>query len=205
MLMAFSSVSFAKLMYVPLDEAIRSSDLIVVGTLKDISENNQGLGTSGRGEIVVEELIAGNVKTAAGSALENGDRLTLNYVENFACVMGSHRRIENEKGVFLLTLKDDGEILSQDFRSLGDLKEIKKLLRKNVKSDRVPKTIKPQNETRNENPPVYRFPANENAQINICEYSFARTVNFRPIFALLVILSSLSLYYLLYRSRFKIR
>lgn len=201
--LAFSSVSFAKLMFIPLAEAVKDSDLIIIGTLKNISERVEEDGTYGKGEIFVERFIAGNVKTANDSELNADDRLQLNYAETFACVMGSHRRIENEKGIFLLTFNENGEIQSKDFRSLEDLVEIKKLLKRGVKPDKDFKTIKIRNEVKQT--PTVETANSENSEINYCAFSIQPEIEYHRFSALLVILASLSLYYLLYRSRFKIR
>jgi hypothetical protein len=205
MLLAFASVSFAKLMFVSLDEAVKNSDLIVVGTLKGISERMEDGATYGKGEIFVQQFIAGNVKTINGFKLKAEDRLQLNYVEDFACVMGSYRRIENEKGIFLLTLNNEGDITSKDFRSIESLSEIKNLLKKGVKPKGVFKKIKLQNELEDLQLREINNTSNYNPEVSFGIYSLERKVNYQPILTLLVILVSISLYYLLYRSRFKIR
>lgn len=205
LILAFASVSFAMIMPASLNEDVKNSDLIVIGTLKDISEKNENGATYGTGKIFVEQFIAGNVKTVNGFKLKADDKLQLKYVENFACVIGSHRRIENEKGVFLLTLNDAGEITSEDFRSIESLSEIKKLLKKGVKPNSTFKTIKTQNESKEIQLQEIRNTNNQNSEVSFGIYSLERKVNYQPILTLLVILALISLYYLLYRSRFKIR
>ncbi len=86
--LAFAYNSFATLIFVHLDEAIKKNDLIVVGTLKGISEKSEDGVIYGKGEIFVEQFIAGNVKTNKGFSLKSGDKLQLNYIEDFACVYG---------------------------------------------------------------------------------------------------------------------
>lgn len=204
---AFVSNSFAKLMFIPLEEAIENNDLIVIGILKGISERDEDGTVHGKSEIFVEEFVAGNVKTAKKLPLKNGDKLQLDYVENFACVMGSHKRIENEKGIFLLTLGDNGEIQSKDFRTLESLIEIKSLLKKGIKTNKVFKTIKIQNELEQN----FKVRAKENlmepvSEISFCMYSNQpKPTQHYPFQTLVIILTSISLYSLLYRSRFKIR
>jgi len=207
-LLAFSFDVFGKLLFVPLDEAVKNSDLIVVGILQGISEKSESGTTYGTGEIFVERFIAGNVKTAKDITLNSGDRLQLNYVENFACVYGSHKRIENEKGVFLLTLDDDGEIQSEDFRSLDDLPEIRKLLKKGIKPKGIAKTVKILNDA--EQKPQSPMPVTSVNQISekvFCplDSSKSNEKQYYPLQAFLVVLLSVSLYFVLYRSRFKIR
>lgn len=200
---AFAPDSFAKLMIVSLDEAVKNSDLIFVGTLKGISETNEEFAVYGKGEIFVERFIAGNVNTIKGFTLKAGDRLSFNYIENFACVMGSHRRIENEKGIFLLTLSETGEIQSKDFRSLESLAEIKRLLKKGIKPGKVFKAVKTLNEA--EQKTQISAVENETSEISFAACHFERKTNYHLFSAFLVILASISLYYLLYRSRFRIR
>jgi len=206
--LTFFCNAFAMLVIVPLDEAVKNSDLIVVGTLQGISDKSESGTTYGTGEIFVERFIAGNVKTAKGVTLKLGDRLQLNYVENFACVYGSHRGIENEKGVFLLTLNDKGEIQSKDFRSLNDLPEIRKLLKKGIKPIGIAKTIKMLNDAEQKpQRPVIETSVNQTSEkvFYAVDSSESNEKQYYPLQAFLVVLLSVSLYFVLYRSRFKIR
>lgn len=203
-ILAFASSSLAKLMFIPLDEAIKNNDLIIVGTLKDISERFEEDGTYGEGKIVVENFIAGNIKTEDDRSLKSGDKLHLNYAETFSCVMGSHKRIENEKGVFLLKLNNDGEIQYKDFRSLESLPEIRKLLSKGVKTNRVAQIIKLFDENISISQPKFD---SENSKPVYCDLVTANSkeTDYSTLQALLIILASIRLYRFLYRSRFKIR
>ena len=206
--LAFSFNIFGKLMFVPLDEAVKNSDLIVIGTLKGISEKSEVGTIYGKGEIFVERLIAGNVKTAKSVILKSSDRLQLNYIESFACVYGSHKRIENEKGIFLLTLNDNGEIQSKDFRSLDDLPEIRKLLKKGIKPNEVAKTIKILNDVEQKLPtPMTETLVNQSPAKSFCPLYSNKSDEreYYPFRAFLVILLSILAYSVLYRSRFKLR
>lgn len=205
MVLAFASYSFAKLAFIPLDEAIENSDLIVIGTLKDITEKGERNAiVYGKGLIYVEKIIAGNVKSNEGLSLKSGDKLRLNYVESFSCVYGSHERIENEKGIFLLTLNDNGEIETEDFRSLESLDEIMRILKKGIKPNEVLKTINILDESKSNS--KIEASKNQPSKTSFCMYSIqSKPTKYSPISALLVILTSILLYYLLYRSRFKIR
>jgi hypothetical protein len=202
----FASVSFAELAYVPLKDAVKDSDLIIVGTLINVSERKEDSATYGTGEILVERFIAGNVKTANGAALKSGDRLRLDYAETFACVMGRHRAMENKKGIFLLTLKDNGEIRWEDYRPLETLTELETLLENGNATKPDLKTIKIQNAPEDE----VRMVAAKNPNRPVSPVGFGirsveRKPNFGLIRALFVVFGSLALYYFLYRSRFKIR
>src|SRR5690349_21811407 len=87
-ILVFAFSAFAKLAPVPLNELILNSDLIVVGTLREISERKEDGTIYGKGRIVVEQFVAGNTTTANGFELKAGDGLQLNYRETFACVYG---------------------------------------------------------------------------------------------------------------------
>jgi hypothetical protein len=194
--------SFADLMFIPLEEAVKDKDLIVVGTLTDITENSDVGETKGKGTIIVDQIIAGNVKTNQGLSLKHGDKLQLDYVENFACVMGSHKRIENEKGLFLLTLNESGEIETKDFRSLDSLGEVKKLLRKGIKTITATKVIK----TISTSDEISQIPLETSDLPIMCAFGIENEENkYSPLLAFLAIFTSILLYYFLYRSRFKIR
>lgn len=203
-ILIFAYSAFARLAIVTLDEAIKDKDLIIVGTLKDISERFEEDGTYSEGKIFVEKFIAGNVKTENGRSLKSGDKLHLNYAETFSCVMGSHKRIENEKGIFLLKLNDEGEIQYEDFRSLESLPEIKKLLGKGVKLNKNAKTIKIFDENVSLSQPKVD---NENEKPVYCDLvaESSKETDHSTLQTLLVILASIWLYRFLYRSRFKIR
>ncbi len=201
-LFLFACNSYARLMDIPLDEAVKDKDLIIVGALIETVEVSNNGETKGKGKIVVEQFISGNVETIQGLSLKQGDKLQLDYIENFACVMGSHRRIENEKGIFLLTLNDSGEIETKDFRSLESLAEVKRLLRKGIKTNTATRVVKTIGTT------------DEISQISLetsdlpirCIFGIEKEENkTSPLHALSAILSSILLYYVLYRSRFKIR
>jgi hypothetical protein len=197
--LAFSFNAFAKLAIVPIDELIKESDLIVVGTLTSILEKNVDFAVHGTGEIVVEKIVAGDRETAKGFLIKRGDRLLFGYIEGFPCVMGSHKRIENEKGIFFLTFDDKGEIKSESFRPLNDLSAIKNLLKKGITPRESLKTVKLQNAAPNAPQPVSFFTPYDN-----CSSKRAAEI-FSVKMAFLVFLSSILLYWILYRSRFKIR
>jgi len=201
---AFSFNAFAKLEIIPLDELIKDNDLIVVGTLTGISQHSANGVIRGTGEIVIEKVVAGNVKTTEGFALKSGDRLQLNYLEGFACVYGSHKRIENEKGIFLLTINEQEEIQYENFRPLDNLSEIKGLLRKGIKPNKISKRIKIQNKQITQTS-LTESPENQNTETNFCamKSSESDTKDYSPMRAFWVVSASMMLYQILYRNRFK--
>jgi hypothetical protein len=203
--LAFSFNAFAKLYIAPLDELITESDLIIVGTLTSISEKKIDFATHGKGKIVVEKIIAGDAETANGFLIKSGDSLQLNYIENFACVMGSHKRIEGKKGIFLLTFDDKGEIQYANFRSLADLAEIKNLLKKGVEPGMSLKTVGVGEATEAQKS-ASAFTSSASAFTPYDNCSSRRSAEIYSLkLTVLVILSSILLYWILYRSRFKVR
>jgi hypothetical protein len=196
--LVFSFNAFAKLDIVPVDELIKESDLIVVGTLTSILEKNVDFAVNGTGEIFVESVVAGDTETAKGVLIKRGDRLLFGYIEDFPCVMGSHKRLENEKVIFFLIFNDKGEIKSENFRPLEDLPAIKKFLKKGIKPRASVKTVGIGEPAKVPKSQVFfhSYPMHSDEQM---ERWLAQRLT------VLVILGSILLYWILYRSRFKIR
>ena len=132
--LAFSYNCFAKWGFVSLDELTKDSDLIVVGTLQSVSEYTENGIDYGKGNIVVEKVIFGNVKNADGFSLKPGDNLRLEWRNKsfIACPRIEHKYSENKKEIWLLTVEPDATVRANypgRSRSLDELREIEKLLR----------------------------------------------------------------------------
>lgn len=86
---------------VPLEELVRESDLIVVGTLRDVHESSADGMDYGEGRIDVREVIWG-----VASA---GDVLTLKWQNSsaVACPRVEHDFNANKEGIWLLTREGD--------------------------------------------------------------------------------------------------
>lgn len=205
LILAFSISSLAKILPVSLNEAVSKSDLIIVGTLTEVSEKTEhgapfGDVIYGQGKIVVGQFIAGNVKTISGNNVTAGHRLTLNYTEGIPCIQGFHKRIENKHGIFLLTLNETGDIRYADFRSLSELPAVTALLKTGFQPDKTVKIIRRQNDD------SLQFASTEKAlNRNPVNSGDAPERKYYPLPALVVLLISGILYYILYKSRFKIR
>lgn len=104
--------SFAALRNIPLDELVKDSDLIVIGTLQSVSEFSYGGENKGEGMILVEQIILGNIKTHKNLPLKSGDKLKLVWNENFSCVYGIHKRTENQKGIWFLRVETNGTVIA---------------------------------------------------------------------------------------------
>jgi hypothetical protein len=203
----FSCSIFADLRYISREESVKESDFIVIGTLQslsDISGNELSFDNEGQGILVIDEIVAGNVFTAEGLPLKSSNKLRLEWSEPSPCLMGWHKRTENKKGVWLLKVNVKGAVVTShpaQFADFDEFSEIKKYIKKY--SGKFSKTITIQiGESQNS---IYQRDV-EIPKANVSEIStLPMTTEYYPFQAALIILASFSLYYLLYRSRFKIR
>ncbi|HKG14009.1 MAG TPA: hypothetical protein VKB12_11735 [Pyrinomonadaceae bacterium] len=92
---------------VPLEELVEESDIIVVGTLRGVSEHTADGIDFGEGRIEVREVIWGRVSP--------GDSLTLKWqnASAIACPRVEHRYNADEEGIWLLTR--DGEAVNANY------------------------------------------------------------------------------------------
>jgi hypothetical protein len=97
LLLCLQATAHAKWDLVPLETLVQDSDLIVVGTLQDVSEHTSGGTDYGQGHILVREVIWGQVRP--------GDALLLKWsnLSGIACPRIEHRRRAGEEGIWLLT------------------------------------------------------------------------------------------------------
>src|SRR5262245_44171373 len=105
--LACSASVFGTWALIKLDELIRESDLIVVGTLHDATEDSRGIG---RGYIAVERIISPGAMTRESRSLVPGDNLKLTWADDWACAAGMHRGRIGKSGIWLLEVKDDGTV-----------------------------------------------------------------------------------------------
>lgn len=194
---------------IPLDELVKESDLIVIGTLQSVSEYSKEDTDYGEGMILIEKILSGNVKTINGVPLKAGDKIQLKWqnLSMIACPRVEHKGSENKKEIWLLTVENDKTVRA-DYpgRSVpvGNLSEVKKYLQKQKSSNKTAKIVKTQNdeEQTSEIQPVEQTTEVIKYPLNSDE---SKQKEHSPFQAFLVVLLSMSLYYLLYRSRFKIR
>lgn len=92
---------------IPVEELVRESDLIVVGTLRDVEEHTADGTDYGRGRIAVREVIWGDAAP--------GDALLLRWDTPSAvvCPRVEHRYAANVEGIWLLTR--DGGAVAADY------------------------------------------------------------------------------------------
>ncbi|HEX8745571.1 MAG TPA: hypothetical protein VF717_00120, partial [Pyrinomonadaceae bacterium] len=100
--------SYGEWAYVPLNQLVQDSDLIIIGELRSVSEYSADGFDYGQGTIMVSEVIWGNVKA--------GDELTLRWKNqsNIICPRIEHYQNRNRRGIWLLT-SDGGRNVRADY------------------------------------------------------------------------------------------
>lgn len=204
-ILIFSTFVYGEFAILQIKERVKQSNLIVVGTLQDVSETETDKLRISKGTLVIEKVILGSFKNSQGQILKLGEKVQVEWTNSkmFACQFGFS---ENEKEIWFLNVDEGGNIqpLSPSTSaSLSDLTEVKENLRKKDKNNAV-KILNTLND--NDKVPQLSLPKATSEETVKCLYSInAKQNQYSPFSAFLVILASLSLYYLLYRSRLKIR
>lgn len=93
---------------ISLETAVKTSDIIVIGTLKNVSEETKNGIDYGTGEIMTDEVLFGNVK-------EN-EKLILVWQNqtNDDCPRVEHRNRQNKPAIWLLTQKTNEEVTADN-------------------------------------------------------------------------------------------
>jgi hypothetical protein len=203
-LLVFSTVVFGDLAYFTVEKRVQDNNLIIIGTLKNVVETETQEFEISNGTLEIEKVLYGNYSTASNQKLKSGDKLPIEWRNSkmFACKFGFS---ENESGIWFLNVDNIGEIEqlhNNSSSSLDELSEVKKHLKKKG-IDKVSKKIQLQNDVQETN----------QSELIVQDYSVKCLYSTKqmesngnsPFSAFLVILASITLYYILYRSRFKIR
>lgn len=106
-LLCLPATALASWAHVPVETLVQESDVIVVGTLRDVSEYTADETDYGRGRIEVREVIWGRVSP--------GDSLQLRWSNSthVVCPRVEHQGNANKEGIWLLT--GDGETYRADY------------------------------------------------------------------------------------------
>lgn len=201
----FSTIGYAEFAILKIEERVKNSNLIVVGKLTNVSESETENLRISKGTLVVEKVIYGNFVDSKGQRLKAESRFDIEWRNSkmIACQFGF---AENEAEIWFLTVDDMGRIESLSpgsSASLADLPEVKKHLKKLKRANEVAKTIEIQNNS--EQMSLNQIEVKNEPQVSFGIYSLERKPNYSLISVFCVIFVSVGLYYLLYRSRFKIR
>ncbi len=201
-----STFVFGKFLILPIEERVKENNLIVIGKLQDVSETETDMERISKGTLVVEKIIYGRFKNSNGQKLKLGDKVQIEWTNSkiIACKFGF---TENKSEIWFLNVNDEGRIESlspSTTASLDDLTKVKKYLKKLKKENKIAKSIIIQDDFENRiqpKPPVQT----STKTVRYVYLVSDKPKTYSPFSAFLVILISISLYYLLYRSRFKIR
>lgn len=204
LIFTFSTFAHASFVYFSIEKRVNANNLIVIGTLQTLSRTETDEFEINNGTLVIESVVYGNFANSVQRKLQKGDRISIEWrnVKSFGCKFGF---ADDHTEVWFLTVGKDGRIESLGPNSSSDLAKLNEV-NKYVKKGSIDKTSKYillQNEIEKttktgsvgqEESANCAFPA---YKPETKEYSFFS--------ALLVILASISLYFIMYRSRFKIR
>ena len=91
-----------------LESAVRDSDIIVVGTLRNVSEETRDEIDYGEGEITVDEVLWGSA--------EAGQKLILSWQNssNIDCPRVEHRHGRDKQAIWLLKQKQGGKVAADN-------------------------------------------------------------------------------------------
>jgi hypothetical protein len=101
-------VAVSEWIVISLESAVKNSDIIVIGTLHDVSEETRDGVDYGTGEITVEEVLRGH--------LEPGQKLILVWQNesNIVCPRVEHRGHQGERAIWLLTRRPGGKVAADN-------------------------------------------------------------------------------------------
>ena len=119
-------VAVSQWIVISLESAVKSSDIIVIGTLRDVSEETRDNIDYGTGKITVAEVLRGKIAP--------DQKLTLVWQNesNVDCPRVEHRSHQKIQAIWLLTQKPDGKVAADNpgrFVSAGQKQAVLKLLR----------------------------------------------------------------------------
>lgn len=200
-----STFGYAEFAILKIEGRVKNSNLIVVGKLVDVSKKETENSKVSKGILLIDKTIYGNFIFSNGQKLKSGDEIKVEWQNSkmIACQFGF---AENTEEIWFLKVDNEGNIESlspSTTATLDELPEVKEHIKKQKRSNETVKTIRISDDSRQNS--SAEIPTGNDSKISFGIYSLERKPNYQPILVLLVILGSISLYYLLYRSRFKIR
>lgn len=199
-----STFGYAAFYILKIEERVKTNNLIIIGKLVNVSETETEIHRISKGTLVIEKIIAGNFVNSAGQKLKSGDEVRVEWQNSktFACQFDFAK---NKEQIWFLNVDSEGNIESlspSTSATMEELAEVEKYLNL-MRPEKTAKTIKLLTDLKQNN--LNELPVVTTSEKEFSFYSSQPKSEYYPFSALLVILTSLSLYYLLYRSRFKIR
>jgi hypothetical protein len=115
-----------------LESAVKTSDIIVIGTLHDVSEETKDGFDYGRGDITVDEVLWGKA--------EPGQKMHLVWQNqsDISCPRVEHRGDQSKQVIWFLTLKSEGRVAADNpgrIASVEKKERVLELLREREKSN----------------------------------------------------------------------
>lgn len=206
-ILMLSTIAQASFMILKIEERVKRHNLIVIGTLRDVSKTETEKLKIESAALSIEKILFGKFKDSDNQNLKIGDQIRVEWTnsKDFACQFGFSA---NSKAIWILNVDEKGNIepLGPGSQAeLTDLAEVEKYLNQKDKAT-AGKLINTLNDAEPDlKSSEIEVSRSQNSEISFGLYSLERKINYRPVLTLLVILGAFSLYYLLYRSRFKIR
>ena len=129
-----SASALARWAWIPLEDLVHDSDVIVIGTLHGVSQYTQNGKDYAQGTIVIDEVIWG--------AANAGELLTLKWQNEsgLVCPRVEHRHNQNNQGIWLLTVDSGGVVRANHpgrFVELRERSKVVQCLAKNLLSLRT--------------------------------------------------------------------
>jgi hypothetical protein len=205
MILSLSTFAYAEFAILRISELVTKNNLIIIGHLRDVSETETDELRISKGTLTIEKIVDGKFTKPNGQSLKIGDEVSVEWINSklIACQFGFS---ENNKGIWFLNVGEKGDVeplTPSTLASTGDLAEVEKYLRKK-KKDSVVKILNTTGD--GEQVSSLNSAEKEPADAVRCLYSIKpKQKQYFPFAASLAFLASVALYYLLYRSRFKIR
>jgi hypothetical protein len=177
----FATNSWAKFLFLSLEDQVKASEFIVIGKLNSISTSTEGDFDISEGTLTIEKLISDNVRTISDKSIKPGDKIPVRW-RNSNTTACRFSYSENDYGIWFLRIDKDKTPLAfhQSRADLSELKELNKILPA-TKQNKTIKRINSENDNNSD--------STQDALLR----------------ALLVFIVALILYRLLYRVRFKIK
>lgn len=107
LLLALSTQGFAVLINIPTEKLISDSDIVVVGTLTEVTEYTWDGIDHSTGVISISQVVAGNVRSLGGKQISSGDQIIVKWEKAtwFPCAASMHKSAVNVEGIWILNVE----------------------------------------------------------------------------------------------------
>jgi hypothetical protein len=202
-ILVLSTIVFGEFAYFPIEKRVKDNNLIVIGSLESVQETETEEFEISNATLVIEKVLFGKFTGSNGQKLDSGDKLQVEWRNSkmFACKFGF---AANEKKIWFLNVNDSGEIeylFNNSSSDFNELTKVKKHLKQKVDSKSIKKIHTVGEIIDGIETPVKTICGENSDNLSFNNGSSESSVTV----AFIVFLISCSIYYFLYKSRFKIR